>query len=70
MMQNGRIKEIQIFLIDKLDHKPTIHWISTKTPQKELHQMDLQENRGEHGIEIQKERRSHLANNYGPKGLW
>ena len=23
-----------------------------------------------HCIEIQKERRSHLANNYGPKGLW
>ena len=36
---------------------------------KELHQIDLQEDRGEHGIEIQKERRSHLANNYGPKGL-
>ena len=25
---------------------------------------------GEHCIEIQKERRSHLANNYGPVGLW
>ena len=40
------------------------------TPQKELHRIDLQEDRGEHGIEIQKERRSHLANNYGPEGLW
>ena len=63
-------EEIQIFLIDKLDHKPTIHWISTNTLQKELHRIDLQEDRGEFGIEIQRERRSHLANNYGPKGLW
>ena len=59
-----------MFLIDKLDHKPTIHWISTNTPQKELHRIDLHERGGEHGIEIQKERRSHLANNYGPEGLW
>src|SRR6187200_2720589 len=26
----------QIFLIDNLDHKPTIHRISTNTPQKEI----------------------------------
>ena len=63
-------EEIQIFLIDKLDHKPTIHRISTNTLQKELRRIDLQEDRGEHGIEIQKERRSHLANNYRPEGLW
>ena len=56
--------------IDKLDHKPTIHRISTNTPQKELHRIDLQENRGELRIEIQRERRCHLANNYGPEGLW
>ena len=56
--------------IDNLDHKPTIHRISTNTPQKEeLHQIDIQENRGEPCIEIQRERRSHLANNYGPEGL-
>ena len=30
-------EKIQIFLIGKLDHKPTIHRISTNTPQKELH---------------------------------
>ena len=59
-----------MFLIDKLDHKPTIHRISTNTLQKELHRIDLQEDQGEHGIGIQKERRSHLANNYGPEGLW
>ena len=26
--------------IDRLDHKPTIHRISTNTPQKELHRID------------------------------
>ena len=36
---------------------------------KELHHMALQEDRGELCIEIQRERRSHLANNYGPEGL-
>ena len=59
-----------MLFIDNLDHKPTIHRISTNTPQKELHRIDLQENRGELCIEIQRERRSHLANNYAPKGLW
>ena len=35
----------QILFIDRLDHKPTIHRISTNTPQKEeLHRIDLQEN--------------------------
>ena len=58
-----------MFLIDKLDQKPTIHRISTNTLQKELHRIDLQEDRGELCIVIQRER-SHLANNYGPEGLW
>jgi len=37
-----------------------------------LHQIDLQEHQGELCIENQKERerRSHLATNYGPEGLW
>ena len=57
--------------MDKLDHKPTIHRISTNTLQKEeLHRIDLQENRGELCIEIQRERRSHLANKSIPEGLW
>ena len=30
-------EKIQILFIDKLDHKPTIHWILTNTQQKELH---------------------------------
>ena len=29
-------EKIQILFIDKLDHKPTIHRISTNTPQKEF----------------------------------
>ena len=56
--------------MDRFDHKITIHRIPTNTPQKSLHQIDLQEHRGVHCIEDQKERRSHLASNYGPKGLW
>ena len=36
---------------------------------KRLHRIELQEHRGEHCIEDQKERRSHLATKYGPEGL-
>src|SRR3954470_11976196 len=43
----------QILFIENLDHKPTIHRISTNTPQKELHRIDLQDDRGELCIEIQ-----------------
>ena len=58
-----------MLFIDNLDHKPTIHRISTNTLQKELHRIDLQEDQGEHCIEIQREIRSHLATSYGPVGL-
>ena len=43
---------------------------------KRLHRIELQEDRGEHGIqdkrerERERERRSHLATSYGPVGLW
>ena len=37
---------------------------------KELHRIELQEHQGEHCIEEHQERRSHLATNYGPIGLW
>ena len=37
-------------------------------PKKVLHRIDLQEHRGEHGIENQRERRSYLATSYGPVG--
>ena len=46
----------QIILIDNQVHKPTIHRISANTPQKELHRIDLQEDRGELCIENQRER--------------
>ena len=35
-----------------------------------LHRIELQEHRGEHCIEDQKERISHLATSYGTVGLW
>ena len=59
-----------MLFIDNLDHKPTIHRISANTLQEVLHRIDLQEHRGELCIENQREIRSHLANNYGPEGLW
>ena len=37
---------------------------------KSLHQIDIQEHRGEHCIEDQKDRISHIATSYGPVGLW
>ena len=55
--------------IDKLDHKPTIHRSQQTHRKSVLHRIDLQEHRVEHGIEKQRERRSYLANNYGPEGL-
>ena len=44
----------QILFIDNLDHKPTIHRISTNTPQKELHRIDLPKEEGELYIENQR----------------
>ena len=35
-----------------------------------LHRIYLQEHRGEHCIEDQRERIIHLATSYGPVGLW
>src|SRR3989337_2532992 len=63
------LEKIQILFIDKLDHKPTIHRSQQTHRKRILHRIDLHERGGEHCIEIQKERRSHLANNYGPEGL-
>ena len=60
----------QILFIDNLDHKPTIHRSQQTHHKRRLHRIDLQEHRGELSIENQRERRSHLANNYGPKGMW
>ena len=50
------------------DHKFKVHRIPTNTPQKELHQVDLQETIVLR-ITRKRERGSHLATNYGPEGL-
>ena len=42
-------------------------WTHRKT---RLHRIELQEDWGEHGIEDQREIRSHLATSCGPVGLW
>ena len=49
------------------DHKLKVRRIPTNTPQKELHQIDLQETIV---LRIKRERGSHLATAYGPIGLW
>ena len=36
---------------------------------RRLHRIELQEDQGEHCIEDQIERRSHLATSYGPVGV-
>ena len=36
---------------------------------RRLHRINLEEHQGEHCIEDQRERRSHLATSYGPIGL-
>ena len=51
------------------DHKLKVHQIPTNTPQKKITSNRSPQERGEHCIEIQKERRSPLDNNYGPEGL-
>ena len=43
------------------DHKLKVHQIPINTPQKELHDMDLQETIV---LRIQRERECHLATNY------
>ena len=62
--------KIQIILIDKLIINSQFIGSRQTHRKKALHRIDLQEHRGEHGIENQRERRSHLATSYGPVGLW
>ena len=59
---------MQIIFINKLIINPQFI-TSRQNTAKVLHQIDLQEHRGEHGIKNQRERRSHLATTYGPVGL-
>ena len=60
----------QIIFIDNLDHNPQFIGSRQIHHKRILHRIDLQEHRGEHGIENQREKRSRLANNYGPEDLW
>ena len=67
---NKNLEEIQIIFIDKLIINQQFIGSQQTHCKKVLHRIDLQEHRGEHGIENQRERRSHLATIYGPVGLW
>ena len=60
----------QIIFIDNLIINPQIIGSRQTHRKRILYQIDLQEHRGELCIENQRERRSHLANSYGPVGLW
>ena len=62
-------EEIQIIFIDKLVINPQFIGSRQIHRKKVLHQIDLQEHRGEHGIENQRERRSHIATSYVSVGL-
>ena len=62
-------EKIQIIFIDKLIINPQFIGSRQTHHKKVLHRIDLQEHRGEHGIENQRERRSHLATTYGPVGM-
>ena len=62
-------EKIQIIFIDKLIINQEFIGSRQTHRKKVVHRIDLQEHQGELCIEIQKERRIHLANNYGPEGL-
>ena len=59
----------QIIFMDNLIINPQFIGSQQTHRKKGLHRIDLQEHRGEHCIEDQRERRSHLATSYGPVGL-
>ena len=64
------LEKIQIMFTDKLIINPQFIRSRQTHRKKVLHQIDLQEHQGEHGIENQSERGSHLATMYRPVGLW
>ena len=63
-------EKTQIIFIDNLSINPQFIGPQQTRRKKGLHQIDLQEHRGEHCIEDQRERRIYLAPSYGPVGLW
>ena len=62
-------EKTQIIFIDNLIINLQFIISQQTHPKRVLHWIDLQEHWGEHGIENQRERRSHLATSYGPIGL-
>ena len=63
------LEKIQIIFIDKLIINQEFIGSRQTHRKRRLHRIDLQEKRGELCIEIQRQRRSHIANNYGPEGV-
>src|SRR5215216_5731136 len=63
-------EEIQIIFIDKLIINPQFIGSRQTHRKRVLNRIDHQEHRGEHCIENQRERRSHLDTSYGPVVLW
>ena len=63
-------EEIQIIFIDKRIINPQFIGSQQTHRKRVLHRIDLQEHRGEHGTENQRERRIHLTTSYGPVGPW
>src|SRR5215216_1946217 len=63
-------EKIQIIFIHKLIVNPQFIGSRQTHRKRRLHRIDLQEHQGEHGIENQRERISHIATSYGPVGLW
>src|SRR3990170_8932737 len=63
------LEEIQIIFIDNLIINPQFIRSQQTHRKRILHRIELQEHRGEHCIEDQRERRRHLATSHGPVGL-
>jgi hypothetical protein len=63
-----RIK-IQIILIDNLIINSQFIGSQQTHRKRRLHRIEPHEDHGAHGIEDQRERRSHLVTRYGPEGL-
>ena len=70
IMHKKSSEKTQIIFIDNLIINPQFIGSQQTHRKKVLHRIDLQEHRGEHYIEDQRGRRSHLATSYGPVGLW
>ena len=63
-------EKIQIIFIDNLIINPQFIGSRETHRKRVLHRIDLHEDHGELCIEDPRERRSHLATNYGPIGPW